>query len=58
MFSKQHYEAIAHIINRHNDTISKHALTRELADVFEPDNERFDREKFLVACYKTHPCKD
>ena len=58
MFSKQHYEAIANIINRHTDSISKHDLTRELADMFGEDNEKFDREKFLVVCYKDHHCKE
>jgi hypothetical protein len=58
MFTKQHYEAIAKIINRHtsaNGSIKKHELTRGLADMFEQDNERFSREKFLVACYEDNP---
>ena len=58
MFTKKHYEAIANIINHHEDKISKYSLTRELADLFDQDNERFNREKFLVACYKEHPCKE
>lgn len=60
MFTKQHYEAIAQIIrestcktsNPDFEYISKHDLTIKLADMFNEDNERFQRIKFLVACYK------
>jgi len=62
MLSKKHYKAIAEIISQELDfatTIDGHCpnckyriktLAENLADYFEEDNPRFDRQKFLRAC--------
>lgn len=48
-FSKRHYIAIARVI--HNSrTKGVAAVIRELADLFEQDNDSFDRDRFLHAC--------
>ena len=47
MFSKRHYEAIAEVLmgcDRYED------IESGLADLFEDDNPRFDRDRFLEAC--------
>ena len=64
MFIKQHYKAIAEIVNNarkytlnyHNPDarwewkLDEQQLVSELADYFAQDNPNFDREKFLEAC--------
>lgn len=58
MFTKQHYEAIARIINTQtqgNGAIHKNGLVQALADMFEADNERFNRDKFFTRCYENNP---
>ena len=62
MLTKKDYVAIAEIIeNEYNlfddtgedDTEGKHAtrsIAGKLADYFEQDNSRFDRERFMKAC--------
>ena len=62
MFTKQHYVAIAKIIdgktcvqllsNNPFDYILKSQVIDALASMFEADNYRFDREKFIEACGK------
>lgn len=56
MFTRQHYVFFAEILNKtrspkygdHYGTWKN--LVEVIADQFEDDNERFDRDKFLVAC--------
>lgn len=58
MFTKQHYEAIANIIdesrriNLDYEYLDTDKVVERLADFFETDNERFDRDRFYTACYK------
>jgi len=56
-FSRKHYQQIASIFKQHldgprNEKVYNElaAIANELADLFEEDNPRFDREKFLQAC--------
>ena len=48
MFSKRHYEAMAETISRNHETT--HELILEMINMFERDNPKFDRVKFLDAC--------
>ena len=51
MFQKRHYEAIAAVIRRLDLLpISIGHVARRFADSF-IDNPRFDRDRFLRACY-------
>ena len=59
MFTKQHYKAIAGIVeqNAHKAEIDQTEsfwivanIARDLADYFTKDNLQFDRDRFLVAC--------
>ena len=65
MFTKQHFEAIASIINkfaRHNGTRDYpgggevdgivNMLVDEFARYLETQNDHFDIDKFYEACYK------
>ena len=61
MFSRRHYEAIAHALRnarpeKHWDA-NKHAqfliTVDRLSNAFAEDNPKFNREKFLAACYMT-----
>lgn len=47
MFTKQHYEKIAEVINFCDN---KEEIINELSDMFEGDNEMFDKYKFKLAC--------
>ena len=56
--SKRHFEAIARLIrSEHEDAQSVEAtlvierLAQRMANVLGGDNPRFDRERFLDACY-------
>jgi len=55
--TKKHYEAIAEVINDVIRPYDERAVqnlvydvTNDLADYFESDNPRFDRDRFLTAC--------
>ena len=54
MFTRQHYKAIAEILEYYEnspfflDTVK--GIADKLADYFAADNSRFDREQFLQAC--------
>lgn len=54
MFTKQHYEAIAEIINHVSDNgygyIDPDTLVKELCVYFKNDNPRFDSYRFKKAC--------
>lgn len=60
MFTRQHYKAIAEIIDKRtklNQGTKRTAkflyaddLAGDLADYFYNDNPRFNRDKFMVAC--------
>ena len=45
--TRKHYQAIAELISRGVDPVE---LVHLLSDIFEEDNPRFDRAKFLKAC--------
>lgn len=45
--TRKHYEAIAKAIRESTEPI---ALVELLMDIFEHDNPRFDRQRFLEAC--------
>lgn len=55
--TKKHYKAIAEIIKAETSHVNPkflfiptEELSNKLADYFEQDNDRFDRDKFLSAC--------
>jgi len=57
MFSKRHYEAVAAVLSKAGDRSVDHsgflmwrAIFDHLADLFEADNPRFDRDTFKEAC--------
>lgn len=45
--TRKHYEAIAKAISQGTDPVT---LVDILCDIFEADNPRFDRFRFLEAC--------
>jgi hypothetical protein len=45
--TRKHYEKIAKAISKGTDIV---VLVEILMDIFEEDNPRFDRDKFLIAC--------
>lgn len=52
MFTRQHYIAIAKIlkdVRMLNAADQREQIGDELADYFQRDNERFDRERFMEA---------
>jgi hypothetical protein len=50
--SKQHFEMIARVLRETpHQTMSRQALAEAFADELGATNERFDRERFLKACY-------
>ena len=51
MFERRHYEAIAKTLagGNNGDMATFHAA-HDLADMFERDNPRFNRARFLAAC--------
>ena len=54
MFTRQHYKAIAEILERHNGIAIHGAdycdLVEDIADYFATDNPRFDKSRFILAC--------
>jgi len=54
-FARRHYEQIAKVFAEHSGNFSPdsvimwHALRESVANLFEQDNDRFDRERFLAA---------
>lgn len=46
MFTKKHFEAVARILK---ETDAKE-LAAHFADMFEQDNPRFNRQRFMAAC--------
>lgn len=60
MFTRKHYEAVAEIIkerSKHYADMGRYGCANgagsvgdKLADLFEKDNPRFDRDRFLAAC--------
>lgn len=59
--TKKHFEAIAKILSKHSVSspaagfdegyeTAREGLAIELADLFEMENPRFDRDVFLLAC--------
>ena len=58
MFQKRHYEAIAqavqsmqrHTASMNGGTLPWDTVRDELADLFERNNSRFDRDRFMRAC--------
>ena len=52
MLTIKDYKAIADILNRPNDPgITRHHIIQDMADYMAADNPRFDRQKFIDACY-------
>ena len=55
--SKKDYKAIAKVIKRYNPNEMGYAhslineMIHDLCDYFQQDNPRFDKDKFIVACY-------
>jgi hypothetical protein len=61
--TRKHYIAIAGIFMHHKRCTEsgippKNSIENDLADYFESDNPRFDREKFLTACGIEQKCED
>jgi hypothetical protein len=52
MFSKRHYIAIAKAIEKSNAQTKKE-LAKDLAKMFEKDNQRFSEINYLSACEKS-----
>jgi hypothetical protein len=53
MFAKRHYEFIAKTFREYPFAVSQldlNLVASGLADRFERDNPRFDRQRFLAAC--------
>jgi hypothetical protein len=51
--TKKHYVAIAEAVSKSVPcTLSRRALAKELAAIFEADNPRFDYRRFAEACRK------
>ena len=54
MFTRKHFQTIARTIkdNKNHKRVKNavHNIALELANEFEKDNPRFDREKFIKAC--------
>jgi len=59
MFAKRHYEAIAQVMRKAEPSIVNDAnrdhvqwmeMVRDLAELFERDNPRFDIIRFVKAC--------
>lgn len=55
--SRKDYEAVAKIIHDtaytvHMDLPTVTAIAVALADLFEAGNERFDRDRFIRACFE------
>jgi len=57
MFSKRHYEAVAAILKETGEPNfcftafdMRDAIKDRLADLFEADNEKFNRDKWEEAC--------
>lgn len=48
---RQHYNAIANILR---DTYATPLTVRKFADYLAADNPRFDRERFIAACYYSY----
>lgn len=46
MFTKKHFEAVAHILKE----ADAEDLAAHFADIFEQDNPRFNRKRFMAAC--------
>lgn len=67
MFTRKHYKAIAKITDSKTcvqilsdnpfDYLLKNQVIDALADMFEEDNPRFDRDKFIKACGR-YPTKE
>lgn len=56
MMTRKDYVATAQIINEFRDLIIDEIIFADLVDefsaMFEVDNERFDANRFAIACYK------
>tara|TARA_R100001530_G_scaffold126123_1_gene94859 strand:+ start:48 stop:272 length:225 start_codon:yes stop_codon:yes gene_type:complete len=62
--TRKHYIAISRIIdertmidndnNTNNNYVNKHGLVEDLCTYLGEDNDRFDRPRFIDACYKTN----
>jgi len=52
MFTKLHYQAIANIISRQPESVSKLVLVEEFTKVLALDNPSFNASKFMLACLK------
>lgn len=51
--TKKDYEQLANILNYHNKGLSQatiEPLIQSLCGVYELENNKFDRKKFLTAC--------
>jgi hypothetical protein len=60
MFSKRHYQAIADVLKTHNNDIGVdegycYYQTMDMIEMFERDNPKFDRARFLDACGLDQP---
>ena len=53
MLTKQHFEAVAQVLKAYPEgapTASQAKLAEALADMFESDNPRIERGRFIKAC--------
>lgn len=48
--SKKHYEKIAKIVSNLNKEADKEGIVKVLCTYFKEDNQRFDADRFKVAC--------
>jgi hypothetical protein len=52
--SKKHFEMFARALAAHRDDAGEYAvrvIARSIADICESENERFDRARFMAACF-------
>ena len=49
-FSKMHYEEVAKVIKEHRYPDDTYIIIEHFCNMFEKDNEKFDKDKFIRAC--------
>ena len=53
MMTRKHFEMVAAAVAKMVERSDRWLITNLLADSFENDNPRFDRDRFIAACRPT-----
>ena len=53
MMTRKHFKMVAAAVAKMVERSDRWLITNLLADTFENDNPRFDRDKFIAACRPT-----